>query len=138
MKRKPISKNLRLQVYNKYDGHCAYCGCELEHKDMQVDHLNSIGEKRIRAEYDNFKETGHWKSLRDSDFQDDSIENLMPACRMCNYYKGDWQLEDFRNRLTTMLMRNVRLPFDYRLAIKYGLVVENIKPIKFYFEEYGN
>lgn len=132
--RKPIPKNLRLQVYEKYGGHCAYCGCELEYKDMQVDHVESIAEKRIAAEYARFEETGRWTVLPDSDFQDDRIENLMPACRMCNYYKGDWKLEDFRNRLTTMLMRNVRLPFDYRLAIKYGLVVENVKPIKFYFE----
>ena len=35
-------------------------------------------------------------------------------------------------------MRNVRRPFDYRLAVKYGLVVEDIKPIKFYFEREYN
>lgn len=29
MTRKPIPKNIREQVYQKYDGHCAYCGCEL-------------------------------------------------------------------------------------------------------------
>ena len=26
-------------VYAKYKGHCAYCGCELEMKDMQIDHI---------------------------------------------------------------------------------------------------
>jgi 5-methylcytosine-specific restriction endonuclease McrA len=39
MARKAISKKMRLEVYNKYNGHCAYCGKELEYKDMQVDHL---------------------------------------------------------------------------------------------------
>lgn len=39
-KRKPIPKHIRQKVYEKYDGHCAYCGCKLEYKDMQVDHIN--------------------------------------------------------------------------------------------------
>ena len=27
-----ISKKVREIVYQKYDGHCAYCGCEIEYK----------------------------------------------------------------------------------------------------------
>ena len=40
MARKPIPKNIREQVYRKCNGQCAYCGCELDYKDMQVDMLN--------------------------------------------------------------------------------------------------
>lgn len=29
LKRKHLSKQERLEVYNKCKGHCAYCGCEL-------------------------------------------------------------------------------------------------------------
>ena len=36
---KTISKKTREQVYNKYYGHCAYCGKEIQYKDMQLDHL---------------------------------------------------------------------------------------------------
>lgn len=32
-------------------------------------------------------------------------------------------------------MRNVRRPFDYMLALKYGHINENIKSIKLYFEK---
>jgi len=32
-----INKQLRKQVWNKYNQHCAYCGCIIEYKDMQVD-----------------------------------------------------------------------------------------------------
>lgn len=32
---------VREEVYSKYNGHCAYCGCRLEYKDMQVDHIDS-------------------------------------------------------------------------------------------------
>lgn len=42
MSRKPIPKDVRKQVYQKYNGHCAYCGCKLEYKDMQVDHVKSV------------------------------------------------------------------------------------------------
>ena len=27
---KPITKDKRIEVWNKHDHHCAYCGCELE------------------------------------------------------------------------------------------------------------
>lgn len=118
MRRKPIPKKVREQVYQKYNGHCAYCGCELEYKDMQVDHIESV-----------------WSSEWRNKNHDNSIDNLMPSCRMCNYYKGVYTIEQFRNNLKDTLMRNVRLPFDYRLALKYGLVKEDVKPIEFYFEK---
>ena len=42
MKHKAIPKKIRQQVYDKYNGRCAYCGCKLEYKDMQVDHIESV------------------------------------------------------------------------------------------------
>lgn len=47
MTRKAIPKQVRQQVYDKCNGHCAYCGCKLDIKDMQVDHIESV----YRAEY---------------------------------------------------------------------------------------
>lgn len=120
MNHKPIPKNKRIKVWEKYKHHCAYCGCELEYKDMQVDHIESV--------YVSSQKNG-WK-----DTQNDGLNNLMPSCRMCNYYKQADDIEGLRRKLQDMLMRNVRRPFDYRLAIKYGLVEEHIHPIKFYFE----
>ena len=117
--RKPIPKEIREQVYAKYNGHCAYCGCELDYKDMQIDHFSSV----FGAES---------KGM----MPDNTIDNLMPSCRMCNYYKGSCTLEQFRYNVQNTIMCNVRRPFDYRLAVKYGLVKENIHPIKFYFEQY--
>ena len=34
-----MNKETRLKVYLMYDGHCAYCGKDIEYKDMQVDHI---------------------------------------------------------------------------------------------------
>lgn len=31
----------RKKVFDKYNGHCAYCGRQIEYKDMQVDHITS-------------------------------------------------------------------------------------------------
>ena len=123
MKHRPITKKIRELVYEKYGGHCAYCGCELEYKDMQVDHIKSVYVETMQ---------NHW-----IDKQDDSIDNLMPSCRMCNYYKQADDIEGFRRALKDVLMRNVRRPFDYRLALRYGLVKEDIHPIKFYFETHS-
>ena len=118
MKRKPIPKTIREQVYNKYNGHCAYCGCELEIKDMQVDHVLSVARaKWIKDELDL-----------------NNIDNLMPSCRSCNYYKDTCSIETFRKNLST-LMERVRKQYIFRLAEKYGMVQEMNWDGKFYFEK---
>lgn len=117
MKRKPIPKIVRQQVYEKYNGHCAYCGCELDIKDMQVDHVDSV----YRADYE-----GRVAS--------NEIENLMPSCRQCNYYKGTTTIDEFREKITH-LTRIVLIAFPARLAQKYGIVQVNEWDGKFYFEK---
>lgn len=125
MRRKPISKKIRKMVYDKYHGHCAYCGCEISMKDMQVDHIRPVYYEELRN-----------PSLSDEQWDElNDIDNLMPSCRMCNFYKGVWTLEDFRDNLSDMLMRNVEKPFQFRLAEKYGLVKKTPHKITFYFEK---
>ena len=120
MKHKTIPKEIRQKVYDKYNGHCAYCGCELDYKDMQVDHINSV-----------------YVSMIVSGGVDECLENYMPSCRQCNFYKSTFTLEAFRERLTTVLMKNLQKNFGYRLALKYGLIEEKVQPIEFYFEKRG-
>ena len=115
MSRKQIAQKIRKQVYEKYNGHCAYCGCKLEYKDMQVDHVISVYGK---------------------DGSND-LDNLMPTCRMCNFYKSTYSLDDFRKNLETLHER-LRKPFIYRLALKYGLIEEHKKDVVFYFEKEQN
>ena len=89
--RKSISKKIRQQVYDKYNGRCAYCGCQLEYKDMQVDHMDPV----YRSEYYG-EET------------DNSIDNYMPSCRACNFYKGVYPLEQFRDNIQHSLIKKLR------------------------------
>ena len=126
MSRKAISKATRLAVYDKCNHRCAYCGCELEYKDMQVDHLEAV----YLNEYNKER---NYKVLNDDELND--IENYLPACRACNFYKSTFTLEEFRKRLSTTLFNNLEKNFNYKLLKKYGLIKEDIKPVKFYFEK---
>ncbi len=42
IKRRKLSKAERVEIHNKYDGHCAYCGCEIDISKMQVDHVKPL------------------------------------------------------------------------------------------------
>lgn len=110
--RKPISKETRQLVYNKCNGHCAYCGCELGYKDMQVDHVLAVGRGGSN-----------------------DIDNLLPACRQCNYDKHKKTIEGFRKRISKELYKSLERVFVYRLAKKYNLVKEEPRVVKFYFEQ---
>lgn len=115
-KRKAVSKKDRKLVYEMYGGHCAYCGCKLELKDMQVDHFNSV------YAYDGKNE----------------LENYMPSCRQCNFYKSTGTIEQFRKHIKSTLWANLKETFQYRLALKYKLIEENDKEIEFYYESHEN
>ena len=110
--RNPISKEMRQLVYNKCNGHCAYCGCKLEYKDMQVDHVIAVGKGG-----------------------DNELENLLPACRQCNYDKHKKSIEGFRKRISKDLYKSLNRVFVYRLARKYNLIKEEPRTVKFYFEQ---
>ena len=120
---KKIPKKTRLAVYEKCNHRCAYCGCDLKYEDMQVDHIKSV--------YAN-NDASH--TMTEEEMY--SEKNLLPACRH-NFYKSCGNLEAFRESLTSTLMRNLQKTFQYRLAIKYGLIQESIEPVQFYFEKIG-
>ena len=111
MSRKTIPKKTRLELYEKYNHRCGYCGCEIAYKDMQVDHFKPV---YVHGEY-----------LGDMDSEQlNDISNFIPACRQCNLYKSTFELEEFREQLKTTMMENLRKDFRYRLAVKYGLIEE--------------
>ena len=75
-RRKSLPKDVRRKVYEIHDGHCAYCGKEIDIKDMQVDHIQSV-------------------YLGGAD----EIANYRPACRSCNFYKSTMSIERLREEL---------------------------------------
>lgn len=128
--RKRIPKEIRQQVYDKYNGHCAYCGKEIDYKDMQVDHIvpymwSVYGTKEQREPIENMIKDGSM----------DGIDNLMPSCRACNFYKGMTDLEGFRDNIKERLQKSCCSTFQTRLAMQYGIMTFNEWDGKFYFEK---
>ena len=119
MKHKRIPKRQREAVFNKYGGRCAYCGCELTLRTMQVDHIKAVYASSLE---NNGVET-----------QDDSLDNLNPSCRQCNFYKGTLDIEQFRKKIMTTLYETCQNTFQAKLAKKLGMLT--VKQFdKFYFE----
>lgn len=115
---KRITKQQRMQVYDKYNGHCAYCGRIISYNEMQVDHLEPV-----RNIY----------KLPEDEIC--SMENYMPACRTCNHYKRANSLEGFREMIQTIPDKLQRDSYIYRVGVIYGNVTPEPKRIKFYFEQ---
>ena len=109
-RRKALSKNMRREVYEMYGGHCAYCGREIDIKEMQVDHVQSV---YLGGE--------------------DERSNYRPACRSCNFYKSTMSVDGLREQLGLIAGRLEKL-FIFRLALAYGLIQLTGRPVKFYFE----
>ena len=109
-RRKSLSKDMRREVYEMYGGHCAYCGREIDIKEMQVDHVQSV---YLGGE--------------------DERSNYRPACRSCNFYKSTMSVDGLREQLGLIAGRLEKL-FIFRLALAYGLIQLTGRPVKFYFE----
>ena len=119
-----MTKKQREAVYAKYNGHCAYCGKEIEYKDMQVDHL--IPQRRATAK------AGRGRVPLEV-VEDPS--NLMCSCRSCNHYKRAHSLETFRRYIEEIPMKLTRGNYIYKIGLRYNLIEEHPRKIKFYFEQ---
>lgn len=106
-----MKKELREKVLNKYGKKCAYCGCDINLKEMQVDHIHPKANGGL-----------------------DLLENYNPSCRQCNFYKGTFTIEGFREQMQTLHKRLMK-PFINRLAVKYGILIYKPFNNKFWFEE---
>ena len=102
----------RQKVYEKYNGHCAYCGKAITIKDMQVDHI-----------------------LPKRNGGTDDIDNLNPSCRLCNHYKRAADAETFRNVLLGELIKKLMKIYIFRVALDYGIISINGWDKKFYYEK---
>lgn len=111
----------REKVYEKTGGHCAYCGCELK-KGWHIDHVKPIYRGDTR---DYYKCKGT-----------DDIGNMLPSCPSCNLYKSTMPLETFR-RMIANTVNSSKKYTCVSIALRYGLLEETGKKVKFYFEETG-
>lgn len=127
--RKTFTKKERQAVYEKYHGHCAYCGKEIALNEMQVDHIVPV----MHALYGT-KEQREPVEQMITDGSMNSLDNLNPSCRACNFYKGMSDVEGFRQRILTQLDHTCRSSFQTKLAMQYGMITYTPWNGKFYFE----
>ena len=113
----------REQVFNKYGGRCAYCGCELQ-KGWHVDHIDPHWHNYTEEKA---KKIGLNKGAND-------MSNYNPACPRCNKWKDTHTVEGFRKQISLQLERLNAYSPNYRMAKDYGLLTEQPKPVIFYFE----
>lgn len=116
-----LNKQQREEVRKRYDGHCAYCGLVLG-DSWHVDHKKPI--RRNTSDYD--------ASLH-------CMDNLMPACKPCNYNKGSLTLENWRKQLTHY--RDIQVIRDcpqVRHLLRFSQITFEKSPIVFYFESLGD
>lgn len=109
--RRRLSLEEREVVYNKMSGRCAYCGDPIAFGAMQVDHVVPL------------RKGG-----------EDTLDNMLPACRSCNHYKSTLTVEQFRvavERMPAVLMRD---SVTYKIAVRFGVVFPVPKRVEFYFE----
>lgn len=123
MTRKVIPKKMREAVYNKYEGHCAYCGKKIEYKEMQVDHLIPVQRERFK---------------RYSEEEIECFENYMPSCRRCNHAKRSYSLTNFRKFIEEIPRKLRERNYIYKVGLDYNLIEPHEQKIKFYFEKVEN
>lgn len=115
-----MTKKQRLEVYNKFDGHCSYCGKKLEYKDMQVDH--QIPQRRAKRGRNKVS----FEVIEDPN-------NWFPSCRRCNSHKRAVSLETYR-RYVEEIPQKLLATFIYKAGLDYKLIEVKPRRIKFYFE----
>lgn len=111
-KRKQLSHEARKKLWEQLNGKCGYCSCDITLQEMQADHVVALSRGGT-----------------------DDISNMLPACRSCNHRKGTSTLESFRRQVENFPNVLARDSVTYRNAVRFGLVIPNRKPVKFYFEE---
>jgi len=149
-----MTSNKRQQVYDKFNGRCAYCGCELQ-KGWHVDEILPVRRKYkyIHPHWRN-KTTGEqmpilmdgmnrneWeyrvgKNVQDGCYNPENynLDNQNPACASCNINKHEMSLEEFRGLISGFMKHLNENSTQYKFAKRYGLVVETDIKVKFYFE----
>lgn len=132
-----LTKKQRSLLRMKFGGKCAYCGCELPEKGWHADHVKPVYRK---LEFGERQPNGQRKIVGTGDHwapENDTFENLVPACAPCNLFKSVFDIEEFRNQISLQAGRALKTSVNFRTAERFGLVQVIEKPVVFWFETYN-
>lgn len=116
-----LSKKQREQLRGKFGGKCAYCGCELDGK-WHADHVKPV----LR----------HMNGIGMVHTENDTEDNMVPACHPCNLHKHCNSLEDYR-RIIGDGRREFLVSGKGKALVRMGLVDMKSDPVVFWFEKYS-
>ena len=109
IKRKQFSPTERTKIYNKGKGRCAICGKFIPYDSFTVDHIVPLAKGGTNE-----------------------IDNLQVACGVCNIIKQDILPEDLMNKLTEIILYQMRNSYDENLwkRIRYLRRLQQRRKIK--------
>lgn len=131
-----LTKTKREKLRGMFGGRCAYCGCVLPEKGWHADHIKAINRELKFATH----KDGHTIMVATGRLwspQNDTAENLFPACAPCNIDKGASSLEGWREHLNDRIVEGLRRNSStFRHAERFGRVIITPGPLVFWFEKY--
>ncbi|QBQ41098.1 HNH endonuclease [Sphingobacterium psychroaquaticum] len=114
-----LTKQQRIDLYNKYEGRCAYCGVELPER-WHADHIEPIVRDWVKGGCERP--------------ENNRLENLNPSCPSCNIIKNSLSLESFRQVIAGFIPSLNRDSTQYKFAKRYSLLEERDVEVRFWFE----
>ncbi len=118
-------KEQRQAIFDKTNGNCGYCGCELE-KGWHEDHMEPVvRELKYDSEKCRYVTTGKMYHP-----ENDCFENKIASCPSCNIRKHSANVEQFRYALSNTITTLNRDHSAYRFAKRFGLVKEPVNILK--------
>lgn len=88
-KRKQITTDKRIKVYNRSKGRCAICGDFIPFDEFTVDHITPLAKGGTN-----------------------DISNLQSACKTCNHIKQDILPQDLISKLTQIILYQLRTQYN--------------------------
>ena len=101
-------KTKREKIRQKYGCKCGYCGCDIDLKTMQIDHIIPKSDY-MWVQSDEVKNKIGFPLYSPNDYI-----NFMPTCKICNHYKRDLPIDPYRE--DRVGFRQYMLKFHIRLG----------------------
>jgi len=131
-----LTKKQRQIVWEKSNGKCWYCGCDLPEKGWHADHVEAVirGSKVVENKPGSMYTHRIVSTNEKGRPQNHTIENMVPACAPCNLFKSTFSIEFFRKEIAAQVERARRSSVNFRTAERFGLIETKELPIVFWFE----
>lgn len=131
----------REKLRMKFGGKCAYCGVDLPEKGWHGDHVKPVirNAKWVQASYgpEGYVRGGYTPTGEVDHPDNDTLDNIFPACAPCNIDKGASSLEEWRHWLQDRMIESMRENWpNFRHALRFGRIAVINEPLIFWFEKY--